>query len=105
MSFNRYGKICKNGKVFKMPNIKINLRDTDYYVNYERGKSRIDLISYEYYGDASYDWLILLANPNVAGLEFNIPDNTVMRVPFPLKLVLEEFNNKIDAYDIIYGID
>jgi hypothetical protein len=105
MSFNRYGKLYKNGKVLKMPNIEINLRDTDYYVNYERGKSRLDLISYEYYGDSSFDWLILLANPNVAGLEFNIPDNTMLRIPFPLKLVLEEYNNKIDSYDIIYGID
>ena len=105
MAFNRYGKLCKNGTMFKTPNIKISHRDTDYYVLYERGKSRLDLISYDHYGDPSYDWLILMANPNIAGLEFNIPDNTTLRIPYPLTKVIEEYNNKIDSYDVIYGLD
>ena len=33
--------------------------NVDEYVQYELNKSRLDLISYDYYGDANYDWLIM----------------------------------------------
>ena len=35
-----------------MPNISINERLSDYYITYKRNSSRLDNISYDYYGDA-----------------------------------------------------
>ena len=105
MPFNRYGKLSRNGKVMKAPFVRLSYRDTDYYVKYERGKSRLDLLSYDYYGDPSYEWLILMANPSISGLEYTIPDNASIRIPLPLSEVIEEYNNKIDAYNVIYGLD
>ena len=105
MAYNRYTKLLRDGYYRRMPSITLDRRSSDYYTVYNRGMSRLDNISYDYYGDAGYDWLILLANPEVADLEFNIPDETVLRIPYPLESVIEEFNKKIDAYDALYGIE
>lgn len=105
MTYNRYTKLLRNGSYRRMPNISINERLSDYYITYKRNSSRLDNISYDYYGDANYDWLILLANPDVSDLEYNIPDNSTIRIPYPLESVIEEINNKIDAYDALYGIE
>ena len=105
MEFNRYSKLYRNGTITKMPPVTINTMATDYHEQYIRGKSRLDNISFNYYGNPDYGWLILLANPNVGGLEFNIPDGTMLRIPFPLELALEDYNNKIEIYDSLYGME
>ena len=48
--YNRYSKFRKNGVSLHVPFIEIPVRSTDYYTYYEAGKSRLDLISYDYYG-------------------------------------------------------
>ena len=103
MSFNRYKNLNMDGKVSNMPPVKITERSTDYYVPYKRGVSRLDLISYDYYGDANYDWIILIANQDVADMEFDIPDNYLIRVPYPLETALKEYNDRIEAYRTLYG--
>lgn len=105
MEFNRYSKLYRNGVITKMPHVSINEMATDYYEQYRRGFSRLDNISFNYYGSPDYGWLILLANPDVGGLEFAIPDGTMLRIPFPLELALEDFNNKIEIYDSLYGME
>ena len=104
MAYNRYTKVSLDGEIMLPPSVTLSLKDTDYYVIYKRGLSRLDNISYDYYGDPDYDWLILLANPELTDLEFNIPDNSVVRIPFPLNETLIEYNKKIEAYDAIYGL-
>lgn len=104
MAYSRYQYLNRNGEILRTPHITLNEKSTDYYVVYKRGSSRLDNLSYDYYGDPSYGWLILLANQNVADLEFNIPDNTVIRIPYPLTDTLEEYGNKIEAYDRLYGL-
>ena len=61
--YDRYSKFRQNGTILHVPFIPIPVRSTDYYTYYEVGKTRLDLVSYQYYGDANYDWLILQANP------------------------------------------
>ena len=105
MAINRYSKLIRNGSIKRMPNITISEKSTDYYVRYKRNSSRLDNISYDYYGDPNFDWLILLANPETADLEYNIPDNSLIRIPYPLDVVMEEYNKKIDIYNLLYGIE
>lgn len=105
MSYNRYSKLYRDGEIKKMPGITINKRNTDYYVSFNKAISRLDKISYDYYGDSGYDWLILMANNDIEGLEFNIPDGFILRVPYPLEDVISEFNNKIDSYNLLYGVE
>lgn len=105
MSYNRYQILNRNGAILKMPHITLSEKASDYYTVYKRGSSRLDNISYDYYGDAGFDWLILLANQDIADLEFQIPDNATIRIPFPLSDTLEEYSEKINTYDLLYGLE
>lgn len=105
MAYNRYSKLLRNGSIKKIPNISLSVKSTDYYITYRRGFTRLDNVSYDYYGDSSYEWLILMANQDVALMEFDIPDGTTIRIPYPLQSTLEEYNRKIDNYDKLYTVD
>jgi phage tail protein X len=105
MSYNRYERLTIDGKILRMPPIKLARRNTDYYEIYQRNMSRLDTLAYKYYNDATYWWLIMLANQDIADMEYNIPDGSRIRIPYPLKTALEDFNNKIEAYDTLYGLE
>ncbi len=85
----------KNGSGTEiMPPIKINERNTDVFRVYNSDKTRLDRISAEIYEDDTYGWLILMANPEYF-IEFDIPKETVLRVPLPLREVLSEVEGKL----------
>lgn len=104
MAYDRYKKFRINGTVKNVPFIKIPLRNTDYYTVYNRRTTRLDMLSYQYYGDPNYGWLILQANPGLGALEFQIPENTPIRIPYPLTTVLSDYSASIDTYNTRYGI-
>jgi hypothetical protein len=104
-SYDRYYKFRKNGSILHVPYIEIPKRSTDYYTYYRVGKTRLDLLSYQYYGDANYDWLIMQANPEYGSLEFKIPDGARLRIPYPLDSVISQYNNDVDVYDELYGLN
>lgn len=105
MSYDRYSKFRNNGTISLVPYIKIPTKSTDYYEIYNRGLTRLDLLSFKYYGDANYDWLIMQANSNYGSMEFNIPDKAEIRIPYPLNTTLEQYKSKIDTYIELYGLD
>lgn len=102
--YDRYKKFRRNGKILHVPFIKIPERNTDYYTYYKAGQTRLDLLSYQYYGDAGYGWLIMQANPQYGSLEFMIPDGSKLRIPFPLDAVIDKYNTDIDLYEELYGL-
>lgn len=103
--YDRYKKFRRDGKILHVPFIEIPVRSTDYYTYYKAGETRLDLLSYQYYGDPSYGWLIMAANPEYGSLEFKIPDGVRLRVPFPLDSVISQYNTDIDTYEELYGLD
>lgn len=105
MGYDRYNKFRTDGKICVPPSVKIMPKSTDFFETYNRGVTRLDLLSYDYYRDPGYDWLILMANPDCGGLEFEIPDGYVLRIPYPLSVTLENYNNEIDKYYTLYGIN
>ena len=104
MTYNRYKSFIVDGTYKKIPSIEVPSSNSDLYVYYEVGKTRLDLLSYQYYGDPNYGWLILQANPEVGSYEFNIPTNTLLRIPYPLSTTLSQYNDDIALYDAMYGI-
>lgn len=104
MDYSRYKLFVSDGKFYKVPFIEVPTSSTDAYAVYEVGKSRLDLISYQYYNDPNYGWLILQANPSVGSLEFNIQDKTRLRVPYPLETALQGYEENIKKYDKLYGL-
>lgn len=104
-AFNRYDKFIEGGTMKLVPFIEIPKKDSDQYVEFIRGVSRLDLISYQFYDDPNYGWLILQANPEVGSYEFKIPSKTILRIPYPLSTTLIQYNNDIEIYDKLYGIN
>ena len=99
MAYDRYNRFTMNGKSLIVPFIKIAEKDTDLYTYYKVGQTRLDLLSYQYYNDANYDWIILQANPQYGALEYKIPDGARLRIPYPLSTTLVKYNEGIDEYE------
>lgn len=78
-----------------MPFVEIDKDGNDLYIKYDREKMRFDNLSYKYYGDPNYGWLILQANPQYGGFEFSIPNGMTLRIPYPLETALSRYESKI----------
>jgi hypothetical protein len=96
--YDRYS-ILKNddGTIDTMPFIKISERPSDKYEYWNVGFSRLDKLANKYYGNSVMDFLILYANPQYLS-EFDIPDNTLIRIPFPLADVRKEYEDKMERF-------
>jgi hypothetical protein len=103
MSYDRYKQFRVNGQIQIVPGLTIDPKDTDYFETYVLGQSRLDVISNDYYGDPNYDWLIMMANPQYGSLEYKIPDGATLRIPYPLSVTLENYNNKILQHKTLYN--
>jgi len=101
--YDRYSQFRNDGQVASTPFISIDGRSTDKFIVYKLGETRLDKVSQTYYSTPYYNWLILNANPKYGGLEFNIADGDIIRVPFPFKGVIQEFENKTQNYINQYG--
>ena len=88
--FNRYEYFTENGEHKIVPGIEIPIRSTDKFTKYKKGKDRLDKMSQEYYSTPLFGWLIMLANPTLGSLEFEIPDNSIIWIPFPLINTLQD---------------
>jgi len=79
-----------------MPSISIEKRSTDKKIIYNKNLTRLDRLAGDIYQDETLWKIILWANPDYE-CEFDIPDNTVIRIPWPKIDVLSEVTQKIIA--------
>ena len=86
-----------------IPFIKLEELPTDKTFIYIVGKTRLDVLSEKFYNSPYYGWLIMLANPQFGGLEFLIPDNTLLRIPYPLESGLDRYITEVRRYKTLYG--
>ena len=105
MSYDRYNRFRFDGDVVIPPLVEIPKKSTDFYETYRRGYTRLDILSANYYGDPGYDWLILMANPSLGALEFEIPDGAEVRIPYPLSTTIENYNTQIERHMSLYGVN
>lgn len=101
--YNRYQNFLINGNQTVVPFLKLPQRATDQRYLYVKNKSRLDKISYEKYGAPYFGWLIMTANPLFGGLESNIPDGTILIIPFPLVAALQDYKSALDTHIFYYG--
>jgi hypothetical protein len=100
---SRYDNFISDGKCEYIPFITIPKQTSDYYVIFDSERMRMDILSYQYYNNPNYGWIILQANPEYGSLEFAIPSGSVLRIPYPLENVLSMYNENIKKYRQIYG--
>jgi hypothetical protein len=101
--FNRYSNFLINGQQTIVPYITLPSKSTDKNYIYKVGQSRLDKISQQYYDSPFFGWLILQANPQFTGMETNIPDGSILTIPFPLLTSLQDYKNELDNYFFYYG--
>ena len=101
--YERYQFFLSDGEFQIVPGIEIPLKGTDKFIQYKKGKDRLDKMSQEYYNSPVFGWLILLANPSAGSIEFEIPDNTTIRIPFPLINSLQDYKRGVELYKLYYG--
>lgn len=101
-AYDRYSQFRQDGEISVVPYGAVPPKDTDYYEVYMRGETRLDILSYRYYNDSSYGWLIMQANPQYGSIEFEIPDMSTLRIPYPLSQSLQDYRQSIEDYNRLY---
>ena len=102
VTFDRYSAFREGNSIGIVPFGEIPEKNTDIKIIYEKGKMRLDQISYQYYGNSDYAWLIMQANPQYGSLEFNIPDGVELRIPYPLDISINDYQKSIENYKKFY---
>lgn len=101
--FDRYGSFRVNAGMKPIPGIVIPQIDSDKNMVYKQGLSRLDKLSNMYYNNPYSGWLIMLANPEYGGLEFNIPDMALIRIPFPFETAVSRYITQVTNHKALYG--
>lgn len=93
--YNRYALLRDNDNTLNpMPFVNISISPNDKYEKWIRGFNRLDIMSKKYYNNSFYDFFILLANPEYIN-EWEIPNNAIIRIPYPLQRVKDEYESKL----------
>lgn len=100
---DRYSKFRVNGEIKPLPGITIPENASDKSAIYKQGQTRLDKLSNMYYNNPYSGWLIMLANPEFGGLEFNIPDMTSIRIPFPFDSAVGRYITEVQNHKLLYG--
>ena len=101
--YNRYQEFLINGEQTVVPFVTLPTKGTDITYVYKMGVSRLDKLSQQFYGSPFFGWLILQANPQFGGLEWNISHNAIIRIPFPLVSSLQDYKNQLNTHFLYYG--
>ena len=101
--YNRYQNFLINGRQTVVPYVKIPSKTSDKNFIYRTNVSRLDKISQEFYGSPLFGWLILAANPQYGGLEWNIPDRGLLVIPFPLIASVQDYEAELNNHFFYYG--
>lgn len=96
--YDRYREITSNGNVLVSPKIKIEERNTDKYITFKKGQTKLFEVSDRFYNSPFFSFIIHAANPNVPSLEPEIENNTLIRIPFPLESAISDYRNSITTF-------
>lgn len=95
-TFDRYAQFRNGNKIDIVTFGEVPEKASDKFITYEKGVTRLDQVSYQFYGSSSYAWLILQANAKYGSLEFRIPDGVTLRIPYPLNVSLSDYQKSIE---------
>lgn len=101
--FNRYQYFIEDEQHKIVPGLNLPVKPSDKFIQYKKGKDRLDKMSQEYYNTPLFGWIIMAANPSLGSIEFEIPDNSTLRIPFPLINTLQDYKREVELYKLYYG--
>jgi len=103
MYYDRYNGFKTDGRIKLVPNLILPEFASDITEIYKQGETRLDKLSQKYYNIPYYGVLILMANPSLGTIEFDIKDGSTIRIPFPLESALERYNSALKIHNVLYG--
>lgn len=101
--YDRYKGFRVNSEIKPIPGIIIPISSTDKPMVYKQGTTRLDKLSDLYYNNPYSGWLILQANPEFGGLEFDIPDMSLIRIPYPFEDAISRYITQVAKHKSLYG--
>ena len=101
--FDRYEDFRSNDTIKPIPGLYMPITNSDKTVVYKLGQTRLDKLSNLYYNSPYYGWLIMSANPQYGGLEFLIPDQSIITIPFPFEAAINRYITEVNKYKSLYG--
>jgi hypothetical protein len=101
--YDRYSGFRYDGSMKPMPGLYLTPTSTDKNILYKLGETRLDKLSNTYYNSPYFGWLIMSANPQFGGLEFNITDQAIITVPFPFESAIDRYTILVNRYKSLYG--
>lgn len=102
-TFDRYAQFRNGNEIGIVKYGNVPEKDSDKFIVYEKGVTRLDQVSYQFYGSSNYAWLILQANAKYGSLEFRIPDGVTLRIPYPLNVSLTDYQKSIEKNKEYYS--
>lgn len=93
--YNRYSGFDLGVSRNVVPFLEVGNVPSDIYITFKKSSMRLDMLSYKYYGDPDYGWLLMLANPQYGYYEYLIPDGVQFRIPYPLSLALSKYEESV----------
>lgn len=95
-SFDRYYYAKIDGNLNQLPFIELPESNSDKYIKYIEGNNmtRFDVLAQKYYNNPTMGYFILMANPEYLS-EHDIPDGTVIRIPFPKERIVELYDQEM----------
>ena len=103
VTFDRYAQFREGNKINMVSFGEVPEKASDKYITYQKGVTRLDLVSYQFYDSPDYAWLILQANAKYGSMEFRIPDGVTIRIPYPLNSSLSDYQKSIENNKKYYG--
>ena len=100
---DRYSQFRTNNEIKPIPGIIIPSASSDLSYPYKQGTTRLDKLSNMFYNNPWSGWIIMAANPEFGGLEFNIPDMTSLRIPYPFDDAVNRYLTEIKNHKMLYG--
>ena len=101
--YQRYNDFLVDGQQTVVTYVNLPTKSTDKQYIYVAGQSRLDIVSQQYYSTPTFGWLILLANPIYGGNEFDIPDGSILTIPYPLVASLQDYKSQLNNHFYYYG--
>jgi hypothetical protein len=100
---DRYEEFRFNDTIKPMPGLVLKQTPSDKTVVYSLGQTRLDKLSNIYYNSPYFGWLIMSANPQFGGLEFLIPDQSLIVIPFPFEDAINRYVQLVNNYKLLYA--
>jgi hypothetical protein len=101
--FDRYEDFRTSNSIKPIPGLVLTQTTSDKTIIYKLGETRLDKLSNTYYNSPYFGWLIMSANQQYGGLEFLIPDQSTIVIPFPFEDAISRYTQLVNNYTLLYG--